>query len=71
MINFEYIWHVYRILSHFCPSVPYPTKKFMRGKLHHSLELQTRTYHSLQIYILYFIKIMLKGYQLLQYYFNY
>lgn len=43
-VNFEYMWHVYQILSHFCPAVPYTTKNFMRGKLNHSLELQTRTY---------------------------
>jgi hypothetical protein len=30
LINFEYMWHVYQILSHFCPSVPNPTKNYMR-----------------------------------------
>lgn len=44
LINFEYMWHVYQILSHFCPSVPHPTKNYMRGQIHYYIELQTRTY---------------------------
>jgi len=31
MANFEYLWHVFQILSPYCQSLPYSTKNFMRG----------------------------------------
>jgi len=44
MANFEYLWHVFQILSPYCQSLPYSTKNFMRGKFFNSVEIQTRTY---------------------------
>lgn len=44
IVNFEYLWHVFQILSPFCQSLPHTTKNWMRGKLFYSGEIQTRTY---------------------------
>jgi hypothetical protein len=44
IINFEYLWHVFQVLSPYCQSLPFSTKSVMRGRLFYSVEIQTRAY---------------------------
>lgn len=39
--QFEYIWYVYTLLSHYCISLPYYRKARLKGKTHHTIEFVT------------------------------
>ena len=42
IIHFEYIWHVYTILNHYCHRGPYKIKTILKGKPFYGIEISTR-----------------------------
>jgi heme/copper-type cytochrome/quinol oxidase subunit 1 len=42
IIHFEYIWHIYSILNHYCHRGPYKIKTTLKGKPFYGIELSTR-----------------------------
>lgn len=42
IIHFEYIWHIYTILNHYCHRGPYKIKTILNGKPFYGIELSTR-----------------------------
>lgn len=42
IIHFEYIWHIYTILNHYCSRGPYKIKTTLKGKPFYGIELSTR-----------------------------
>lgn len=41
LFNFQYIWYVYTLLSHYCISLPFYKKSRLKGKIFHSIEFIT------------------------------
>jgi len=56
IINFEYLWSVFNILSVYCSSYPYSKQTIKRNKLFFSVEFQTRQLKTLnEIYNIFYI----------------